>query len=92
MNIQGVVRQLSLFEPPIDPALLVKAAAAGVDISSALADLSVPAPPVPLPHSAQKAQQLCGESRLWATNCWQLWKSRTVKRSRSCDPPTNLRY
>ncbi len=29
MNIEGVVRQLPLFEPPIDPALLVKAAAAG---------------------------------------------------------------
>ena len=24
MNIQGVVRQLPLFEPPIDPALLVR--------------------------------------------------------------------
>ncbi|WP_415920091.1 neuraminidase-like domain-containing protein [Tateyamaria sp. SN6-1] len=34
MNIQGVVRQLPLFEPPIDPALLVKAAASGADLSS----------------------------------------------------------
>ncbi|WP_088581352.1 neuraminidase-like domain-containing protein [Burkholderia ubonensis] len=30
MNIQGVVRQLALFEPPIDPMMLVSAAAAGV--------------------------------------------------------------
>ena len=30
MNIEGVVRQLPLFEPPIDPALLVAAGAAGV--------------------------------------------------------------
>lgn len=29
MNIQGVVRQLALFEPPIDPRALVRAAAAG---------------------------------------------------------------
>lgn len=29
MNIQGVVRQLALFEPPIDPMALVRAAAAG---------------------------------------------------------------
>lgn len=36
MNIEGVVRQLPLFEPPIDPALLVRAAAAGVDLASAL--------------------------------------------------------
>jgi peptidoglycan hydrolase-like protein with peptidoglycan-binding domain len=34
MNIKGVVRQLPLFEPPLDPALLVKAAAAGIDIGS----------------------------------------------------------
>jgi hypothetical protein len=36
MNIQGVVRQLPLFEPPIDPALLVQAAAAGIDLGSVL--------------------------------------------------------
>ena len=29
MNIEGVVRQLPLFDPPIDPGMLVKAAAAG---------------------------------------------------------------
>ena len=29
MNIEGVRRSLALFEPPIDPALLVRAAAAG---------------------------------------------------------------
>ena len=44
MNIDGVVRQLALFEPPIDPGALVKAIAAGVDIASALADLNAPLP------------------------------------------------
>ena len=39
MNIEGVVRQLPLFEPPIDPALLVRAAAAGLDLGSVLADV-----------------------------------------------------
>lgn len=34
MNIQGTVRQLALFEPPIDPMALVRAAAAGRDILS----------------------------------------------------------
>jgi len=38
MNIEGVKRILPLFEPPIDPMLLVKAAAAGVDLSSVLGD------------------------------------------------------
>src|SRR5260370_1972981 len=36
MNIEGVVRQLPLFEPPTDPALLVRA--------TALASSSTPAP------------------------------------------------
>lgn len=39
MNIEGIVRELPLFEPPIDPALLVAAAAAGVDLSSVLNDI-----------------------------------------------------
>jgi len=44
MNIQGVVRQLPLFEPPIDPGLLVRAAAAGVDLGSVIASLNAPPP------------------------------------------------
>ena len=44
MNIEGVVRQLALFEPPIDPGALVKAVAAGVDIGAAFADLNAPLP------------------------------------------------
>jgi hypothetical protein len=38
MNIEGVIRELPLFEPPIDPALLVKAAAARLDLSCVLTD------------------------------------------------------
>lgn len=63
MNIQGVVRQLPLFEPPIDPALLVKAAAAGVDLDSALADLDLPAPPYRFRFAVAKAQELCAVAR-----------------------------
>jgi hypothetical protein len=44
MNIEGVVRELPLFEPPIDPALLVRARAAGLDLNSVLADLHAPPP------------------------------------------------
>jgi hypothetical protein len=44
MNIEGVVRQLPLFQPPIDPALLVRATAAGVDLSAAIDGLTVPVP------------------------------------------------
>jgi len=45
MNIEGVVRQLALFAPPIDPGLLVKAAAAGLDLGSVLNETSAPLPP-----------------------------------------------
>jgi receptor-binding and translocation channel-forming TcA subunit of Tc toxin/ABC toxin-like protein/neuraminidase-like protein/putative peptidoglycan binding protein len=61
MNIEGVVRQLPLFEPPIDPALLVKAAAAGVDISSALSDVSATLSYYRFNVMAQKASELCAE-------------------------------
>ena len=41
-NIQGVTRQLALFDAPIDPGLLIKARAAGIDIGSVLSDVTAP--------------------------------------------------
>ena len=61
MNIEGVVRQLALFEPPIDPAALVKAVAGGVDISSALADLNAPLPLYRFHTLLQQANQVCDD-------------------------------
>ncbi|MCB0837878.1 MAG: hypothetical protein KDD99_14495, partial [Bacteroidetes bacterium] len=61
MNIEGVVRQLALFAPPIDPALLVKAAAAGLDLGSVLNDLSVPNPHYRFRILYQTAVQFCSE-------------------------------
>ena len=63
MNIEGVVRQLPLFEPPIDPAMLVQAAAKGVDIGSVLSDLSTPAPHYRFTVMLQKAVEMCSELR-----------------------------
>jgi peptidoglycan hydrolase-like protein with peptidoglycan-binding domain len=63
MNIEGVVRQLPLFEPPIDPALLVKAAAAGVDLSSVLTESTAAPGPYRFQQLLQKAVELCGEVR-----------------------------
>ncbi|WP_299518803.1 hypothetical protein [uncultured Serinicoccus sp.] len=42
MNIEGVVRQPALFDPPIDPGALVKAAAAGIDIASIVNNVNQP--------------------------------------------------
>jgi hypothetical protein len=61
MNIEGLVRNVPLFQPPIDPALLVKAAAAGVDISSAINDLYAPMPYYRFQVLIRKAQELCQE-------------------------------
>jgi hypothetical protein len=61
MNIEGVTRQLPLFEPPIDPGLLVKAAAAGVDLTSALNDINAALPNYRFNVLSQKASELCAE-------------------------------
>lgn len=60
-DIQGVFRQLPLFEPPIDPGLLVQAAAQGLSISSVLNDLNSPMPNYRFPYLLQKAVELCTE-------------------------------
>lgn len=44
MNIDGAVRTLPLFEPPIDPALLVRARKADVDLSTLFAQRAAAAP------------------------------------------------
>lgn len=63
MNIEGVVRQLALFEPPINPALLVQATAAGIDISSVLSDLYAPLPQYRFQVMSQKAVEFCADVR-----------------------------
>jgi len=60
MNIQGVVRQLALYDLPTDLGMLVKAAAAGIDIVSGL---NRPIGPVRCLTLIQKALELCGEVR-----------------------------
>ena len=62
-NIQGVVQQLPLFDPPLDPGMLVKAAAAGIDIGSVVSGLNQPLGPVRCPLLIQKALELAGEVR-----------------------------
>jgi len=59
-NIEGVVRALPLFQPPIDPGLLVRAKAAGLDLSSVLNDLSVAAPPYRYAILAARAAEYTG--------------------------------
>jgi peptidoglycan hydrolase-like protein with peptidoglycan-binding domain len=68
MNIEGVVRQLPLFEPPIDPALLVKATAAGVDLGSVLNEVNGTMPRHRFSVMIQKASELCAELKSLGSN------------------------
>ena len=61
MNIEGVVRQLALFDPPIDPGALVKAAAAGLDIASIVNNVNQPVSTIRGWLLLQKAHELCNE-------------------------------
>jgi hypothetical protein len=60
-NIEGVERALRLFEPPIEPGLLVRAAAAGIDISSALKDTNAPLPHHRFSVMLKKALAFCND-------------------------------
>jgi hypothetical protein len=44
VNIEGVFQRVPLFEPPIDPALLVRAAAEGLDVADIVAGINQPLP------------------------------------------------
>ncbi len=63
MNIQGVVEQLPLFSPPISPALLVAAEAAGVSLSSVLSNTNAGTPFYRFTAMIRRALELCAEVR-----------------------------
>ncbi|KAH6949413.1 hypothetical protein BKA56DRAFT_289382, partial [Ilyonectria sp. MPI-CAGE-AT-0026] len=84
-DINGVVRQLPLFEPPIDPGLLVQAAAAGLSFASVISDLNSPMGNYRFPLLLQKALELCNE--LKSMNGVFL----SVKEKRDAEALSNLR-
>lgn len=61
MNIEGVERSLPIFEPSIDPGLLMRAVAAGIDISSVLNDINAAVPHYRFNVLVQKASELCND-------------------------------
>jgi hypothetical protein len=67
MNIDGVAALPTLFSPPIDPGLLVRAAALGLDLSSVVAGLGAPAPFYRFHVLSQKATELLEEVRTLGT-------------------------
>lgn len=71
LNLQGIFRQLALFEPPIDPALLARAAAAGVDIAAVVSGLNQPLPLVRFQLLAQRATEIVQEVKSLGNNLLQ---------------------
>ena len=67
MNIQGVTRQLALYQPPINPMLLVQAAASAaasggtMDLGSILGDLNAPLPYYRYSTMVARAMDLCND-------------------------------
>jgi len=68
LNLQGVFQQLPLFDPPIDPALLVRAAASGLDVSSIVSGLNQPLPLVRFSLLVAKAAEICQEVKSLGAN------------------------
>ncbi|MDP1822774.1 MAG: hypothetical protein Q8L48_06020 [Archangium sp.] len=68
LNIRGIFRQLPLFEPPIDPSLLAKATAAGLDVGAAVSAASQPLLPVRFQLLLQKATELSQEVKSLGNN------------------------
>ncbi|WP_407562915.1 neuraminidase-like domain-containing protein [Streptomyces sp. 184] len=63
LDIDGVRRDTALFGPPIDPSLLARAAAAGVDLGQVLDDISAPLPHYRFATVAAQAKELAGQVR-----------------------------
>ena len=68
LNIQGTFRQLALFEPPIDPAMLARAAAAGLDVGPIVSGANQPLPLVRFQLLVQKAAEICQEVKSLGNN------------------------
>jgi hypothetical protein len=67
-TIEGVFAPPALFAPEIDPGLLVRAAAAGLDIGSVLVDANAPLPNYRFTSVMQKAVELSNEVKQLGTS------------------------
>ncbi|MCA3154787.1 MAG: hypothetical protein ING30_07115, partial [Burkholderiales bacterium] len=62
-NIEGISRQLPLTDPQIDPELLIRATAAGLDLGQVIAGLYAPPPHYRFSVLAARASELAAETR-----------------------------
>jgi len=78
-NIDGVERSLALFAPPIDPGMLVKAAASGLDISSVIAGINAPISSYRFNVLSQKATELSQEVRSLGNSLLQVLEKKDAE-------------
>ena len=62
-NIRGVVRDLDLLSPPIDPGALIAALAAGVDLSELVSDFEAQRPRFRFRALLRRAREIASETR-----------------------------
>lgn len=80
MDIGGTVRDLPLFEPPIDPMLLIEAVANGLDIGSVLNDLYAPLSRYRFSFMLTRALSLCEEVKTLGGALLSIMEKRDTER------------
>jgi hypothetical protein len=80
MSINGVKRELPLFEAPIDPAILVRAAAAGLDIGTVLNELNAPLPAYRFSTMHSVALQFCNDVRTLGSEVLAAFEKRDAEK------------
>ena len=60
-DINGIARRLALFAPPIDPAALIKAKSAGLDLDDIIGNLNTSPPHYRFMYLLQKANEFCND-------------------------------
>jgi hypothetical protein len=68
LNLQGIFQRPPLYDPPIDPALLVRAAASGLDVSSVVSGLNQPLPLIRFQVLMAKATEIVQEVKSLGAN------------------------
>ncbi|MFF2445443.1 hypothetical protein, partial [Priestia megaterium] len=68
LDLQGRFRQVALFAPPINPAMLARATASGLDVGAIVSGVNQPMPLVRFQFLVHKAAEICQEVRSLGAN------------------------
>ena len=68
LDINGIRRPVALFEPELDPGMLVGGAASGLSIADMLGQLNAPIPYYRFSYIVQKAIEFCSDIKILGSN------------------------